>query len=68
MSVTYALVFVGKADAFQSGAPSEPCLHILEAMWKWMEVVNTLAYYDTATITTVKSFIVHAAAERANDI
>jgi hypothetical protein len=25
-----------------------------------MEVVNTLPYYDTATITTVKSFIVQA--------
>ncbi len=24
-----------------------------------MEVVNTLAYYNTATITAVKSFIVH---------
>jgi hypothetical protein len=25
-----------------------------------MAVVNTLAYCDTATITTVKTFIVHA--------
>jgi len=25
-----------------------------------MEVANTLAYYDTATITAVKSFIVQA--------
>jgi hypothetical protein len=25
-----------------------------------MEVANTLAYYDTATITVVKSFIVQA--------
>ena len=25
-----------------------------------MAVANTLAYYDTATITTVKSFIVQA--------
>ncbi len=25
-----------------------------------MEVVNTLAYYNTATITAVKSFIVHS--------
>ncbi len=24
--------------------------------WKWMEVSNNLAYYDTATITAVKSF------------
>ncbi len=24
--------------------------------WKWMEVANILAYYDTATITAVKSF------------
>jgi len=27
-----------------------------------MEVANTLAYYDTATITAVKSFIVQAVA------
>ncbi len=27
---------------------------------KWVEVANTLAYYDTATIITVKSFIVQA--------
>ncbi len=26
--------------------------------WKWLEVANALAYYDTATITAVKSFIV----------
>jgi hypothetical protein len=25
-----------------------------------MEVANTLAYYDTATVTAVKSFTVHA--------
>jgi hypothetical protein len=25
---------------------------------KWLILVNTLAYYDTATITAVKSFIV----------
>jgi hypothetical protein len=25
-----------------------------------MGVANTLVYYDTATITTVKTFIVHA--------
>jgi hypothetical protein len=28
--------------------------------WKSMEVGNTLAYYDMATITAVKSFIVQA--------
>jgi hypothetical protein len=28
--------------------------------WKSMQVANTLAYYDAAIITTVKSFIVHA--------
>ncbi len=26
--------------------------------WKWPEVTNTLAYYNTATITAVKSWIV----------
>jgi hypothetical protein len=29
-----------------------------------MEVANTLAYYDTATITAVKSFIVQALGSR----
>jgi hypothetical protein len=28
--------------------------------WKLMQVANTLAYYDTAIITAVKSFIVQA--------
>jgi hypothetical protein len=28
--------------------------------WKSMQVANTLAYYNTAIITTVKSFIVLA--------
>jgi hypothetical protein len=28
--------------------------------WKCREVANTLAYYDTATITAVKTFIVQA--------
>ncbi len=28
--------------------------------WKWQEVANTLAYYNVATITAVKSFIVQA--------
>ncbi len=28
--------------------------------WKSMQVANTLAYYDTAIITAVKSFIVQA--------
>ncbi len=28
--------------------------------WKWLTVANTLTYYDTAIITTGKSFIVQA--------
>jgi len=31
-----------------------------------MTVVNTPAYFDTATITTVKSFIVQAQGEKFN--
>ncbi len=31
--------------------------------WKSMEVGNTLAYYDMATITAVKSFIVQGPGE-----
>jgi hypothetical protein len=26
--------------------------------WKWMVAMNTVAYYDTATITAIKGFIV----------
>jgi hypothetical protein len=28
--------------------------------WKWLTVANSLAYYDTELIKTVKSFIVQA--------
>ncbi len=35
--------------------------------WKWQEVANTLAYYDTATITVVKSFIVQALGENSGE-
>jgi len=45
------------------GLPSDrlqPCLQILKQGWKGMTVTNTLAYYDTVTITAVKSFIVQA--------
>ncbi len=31
--------------------------------WKSMQVANTLAYYDIAKITAVKSFIVQAPAD-----
>jgi hypothetical protein len=31
---------------------------IIRLGWKLMEMPNTLAYYDTATIMSVKSFIV----------
>ncbi len=33
-----------------------------------MEVANTLTYYDTATIVTVKSFIVQAPVDNALNI
>jgi hypothetical protein len=39
----------------------QPYLQILGSLrfgWKWLTVSNTLAYYDTATFTAVKSFIV----------
>jgi hypothetical protein len=29
-------------------------------VWKWMEVANSLAYYDTATIYAMNDFIVQA--------
>ncbi len=28
--------------------------------WKWRVVANNLAYYDAATVTVIKSFIVQA--------
>jgi hypothetical protein len=31
-----------------------------------MDVANTLAYFDTVTITTVKSFMVHALGEKTS--
>jgi hypothetical protein len=34
--------------------------------WKSMEVANTLAYYNTATITVIKSFTVQAPGLRKN--
>jgi len=34
----------------------------------WMEVENTLAYYDTATTTAVMSFVVLAPAQSYKNI
>ncbi len=39
-------------------APTLPAK--IRQRWKWMAVANTLAFYDTATITTLKSFIIQA--------
>ncbi len=53
-------MFAGKAEAYQCGAPCGKVGLALPANiwlgWKQIAVANTLAYYDTATITTVKSF------------
>ncbi len=56
------LIIAGTAGAYHNGAPYST-LGWLVALpknvrlgWKWMEVANTLAYYNMATITTVKFF------------
>ncbi len=59
-----SLIFAGKTGAYQSEAPyAIPSICRLPAMtlnirlgWKWLTVANTLAFYDTAIITSVKSF------------
>ncbi len=58
------LIFVSKAGAYQSGAPSNGRLLAmptnLRLGWERLGVTNALAYYSSATITAVKSLIVHA--------
>jgi hypothetical protein len=56
-----SLIIEGKAGAYQSGAPYCWLLALstnIRLVQKWLTVVNTLDYYDMATITEVKSFIV----------
>ncbi len=63
-----SLIFVGKAGAYQSGAIMG--LHSngrlltlptnIKLGWKRMAGAKTLAYYDVAKITDVKSFDEHA--------
>ena len=63
-----SLVFASKAGAYHSGAPNSTLLLKLASSlarnigleWKWLTLTNTLAYYNTARITAVKSFIVQA--------
>jgi hypothetical protein len=47
-----SLILVGKAGAYQSGAPYgahfNDRLPAITLGWKLMSAVNTLAYYDTA--------------------
>jgi hypothetical protein len=52
------LIFAGKAGAYQSREPYKTPLGLpvnIRLGWKWMAVTNTLAYYDTATIMSLKS-------------
>jgi hypothetical protein len=59
------ITFAGKAGAYQSeslvGLNSNSWLPAVPAKIrqerKWLTVANTLAYYNTATITAVKSII-----------
>jgi hypothetical protein len=57
------ITFAGKAGAYQSESPNGWLPTIPAKMRlgrKWLTVANTPAYYDTATITTVKCFTVKA--------
>ncbi len=57
-----SLIFPGKAEAYQSWAPTGLRFNgsllalptNIRLGWKWMEVANTLAFYDEATITAIK--------------
>jgi hypothetical protein len=55
------LVLSGKAGAYQSGATYSNLLALptnIKLGWKWMAETNALAYYDSATVTSIKSLIV----------
>ncbi len=55
------ITFADKAGAYQSESPNGWLTAVLAKMTlgrKWLTVANTPAYYDTATITTVKCFTV----------
>ncbi len=57
----HSLIFSGKAEAYQKESPYDKLLALsvnIRVGYKWMAVANTLAYYDTVTITVVKSFLV----------
>ncbi len=68
-----SLAFFVKAGAYQTRVKPLKGPHAngkllgltenIKLEWKWMAVANTLAYYDTATITAVKSIIVQASGE-----
>ncbi len=60
-----SLIFAGKARAYYKNGVlwSAPRLVLptnVGLEWKWMDVSNTLAYYDTASSIAIKSFIVQA--------
>ncbi len=63
LSFTFTL-YVGKAGAYQSGPHYETSFRFLALRanirlgWKQMAVENALTYYDAATVTATKCFIV----------
>ncbi len=62
------LIFVAKAEAYQSGPSlgiqSNVGLQVvpinIRLDWNCIAVANTLAYYNTVTITAIKGFILKA--------
>ncbi len=68
-----SLIFLGKTGAYQNGALAGFHCNRFIALptnirlgWKWTKFVKTLANYDTATITTVTSFIVQASGAQSS--
>ncbi len=68
----FSLIFAGKARSIplewsfvrcSALVVSLSCPQNIRQGCKSVQVANTLAYYDTAIITAVKSFIVHAAGD-----
>ncbi len=68
LHIHQSLIFSGTAGAYHSGSftglhPNGRLQTLptnIKLGWRWVEVANTLAYYDTAAIMAVKSFVVKA--------
>jgi len=57
------LKFAGEVEAFPSGALASPTY--IRLGWKWLTVVNGLAYYAKELTAAVKSFVLQAPDEKS---